>query len=492
MVRIMNRQERRDDTAISRLGLSKNQWRFILTILGLMIVVNFIRNDSPQNLSNDSVKSYQLHKNRVDHDNTRFLHETERLKNNYHGTPDLKSEIAVMITDESENPKSEDIESTQQINTSYSEDPSSTDPSEPLETKKTNKQTIHFVDEKDEKGTHKSGGKILCGRSIPLLDEEENSDNMEKENKRHKLSKEKDFIVLIGDDNHGYGQTNNQLNAIFRAQDYATDLNAKLALGKKGWAIKTLHSLFDPTIVEEALNATIVDIKHYPPSDNIYYNLSRHMYFYHTEFATPEEIEQKRLKLHRKLWSNPTRKNPKGKDMCSSIIHSNLNNNNKAYTVVHTRDMSDGKEGRRNSCFVRLRNNSRRNGVHPSGSCTMSASYIKSILRPINKLDQDIYVISNGDNTENLAELRKDEEIGKLIKTVPKEGSWAGGDMMMAILADVFIGTPISTFAGNIARARIALGLETSPNYLFLNSEMEPFCNSTCLFNKKVMSDYVG
>ncbi len=497
MVRMSRKQERKDCTTVSCLGMSNRQLRFIMTFLGLIIVSLSIHHDSQQFSSNDSVQSYHLQKQRTNYndniDHMSITGEIIRNTNYYHGIPLSKSETPVIITDERDDPKSEEIELTLQ-NVTNNSDSKSTNLSEPLETQTTNSQTVKVTDKK--KDTHKSGGKMLCGRSIPLLDDVEKADDtkkVEKENKvkKQKLSKKNDFIVVIGENNHGYGQTNNQLNAIFHAQDYATDINAKLALGKRGWAINTLHSLFDPSILEETLNVTIVDVKKFPPSDNIYYNRSRHMYWYHTEFASPEEIQQKRLKLHRNLWLHPTRKNPKGKDMCSSIIHSSLNNN-KAYTVVHARDMTDGKEGKENECFIRLRNNHRRSGVHPNASCAMTASYIKSILRPINKLNQDIYIISNGDNKEYLAELRQDDEIGKLIKTVPKKGSWAGGDMMMAILADVFIGTPISTFAGNIARARIALGFETSPNYLFLNTELEPFCNSTCLFDTKILSSYVG
>jgi hypothetical protein len=69
--------------------------------------------------------------------------------------------------------------------------------------------------------------------------------------------------------------------------------------------------------------------------------------------------------------------------------------------------------------------------------------------------------------------------------------------MMLAILADVFIGTPVSTMSGNIARARVALGFDPSTNYMFPKKKKdgerwEFFCDESCLYDVRILSHYVG
>jgi hypothetical protein len=71
--------------------------------------------------------------------------------------------------------------------------------------------------------------------------------------------------------------------------------------------------------------------------------------------------------------------------------------------------------------------------------------------------------------------------------------------MMLAVLADVFVGSPISTLAGNVARARVALGFNASTNYLFPKKKKndnadswEFFCDDRCLYDSSIMKSYVG
>ena len=73
------------------------------------------------------------------------------------------------------------------------------------------------------------------------------------------------------------------------------------------------------------------------------------------------------------------------------------------------------------------------------------------------------------------------------------------GDMMLGVLSSVFIGTPISTLSGNIARARVALGFDPKSNYMFpkkRHSGKEGWdfaCESAeCLYDTRFLSHYVG
>ena len=105
-------------------------------------------------------------------------------------------------------------------------------------------------------------------------------------------------------------------------------------------------------------------------------------------------------------------------------------------------------------------------------------------------LDHPIVFITDHQNPEVLERLLSDPEIGPQIRLVPEEASWIGGDMTVAVLSDVFIGNPASTFSGFIAKARVALGFKK--NYLFRakndRGEWEDVCDERCIFMKKIMN----
>ena len=78
---------------------------------------------------------------------------------------------------------------------------------------------------------------------------------------------------------------------------------------------------------------------------------------------------------------------------------------------------------------------------------------------------------------------------------------------MLGIISDVFIGTPTITLAGNIARARLAMGFDPTTNYLFMAKTKNDHNNKNKrsgeswapvrgikdgLFNKTLMGLYFG
>jgi len=99
----------------------------------------------------------------------------------------------------------------------------------------------------------------------------------------------------------------------------------------------------------------------------------------------------------------------------------------------------------------------------------MKPEYVKSILAPIGMLVHPIVIISDNQkgSKEALDRLLKDPEIGPMVRVVPKEARWKGGDMTLAVMANVFIGHPSSTLSGFIAKSRAALGFGHS-NYVHL------------------------
>ena len=51
-----------------------------------------------------------------------------------------------------------------------------------------------------------------------------------------------------------------------------------------------------------------------------------------------------------------------------------------------------------------------------------------------------------------------DKEIGHTVYVIPPKASWYGSDMTLAIMLNVFIGNPASTFSTFVAKARLSLG----------------------------------
>merc|ERR1712194_354083 len=95
--------------------------------------------------------------------------------------------------------------------------------------------------------------------------------------------------------------------------------------------------------------------------------------------------------------------------------------------------------------------------------------YIKSILGPIGMLARPIVIISDNQEGSNqvLDRLLEDPDIGPMVRVVPEGPRWKGGDMTLAVMANVFIGHPSSTWSGFIANSRVALGFGDS-NYINL------------------------
>ncbi|EJK65088.1 hypothetical protein THAOC_14105, partial [Thalassiosira oceanica] len=149
------------------------------------------------------------------------------------------------------------------------------------------------------------------------------------------------------------------------------------------------------------------------------------------------------------------------------------------YTVIHSRSLeSDGKRV--------LRRAHEKFGVDSSASLEYPADLISSIVAPLGMDQNSIFMITDGQDKNVAARLSADSNIGPVFQTIPKEISAVKGDLMLAILSDVFIGNPVSTFSLYIAQARYALGIENS--YLFYRRDEDgswgTFCNDEdCLYH---------
>ena len=128
-------------------------------------------------------------------------------------------------------------------------------------------------------------------------------------------------------------------------------------------------------------------------------------------------------------------------------------------------------------------------GCDPIAALEMEPEYIKAILEPIGMLDHPIIFITDHQRPDILDRLLEDPDIGQNIHLAPDDASWVGGDMTIALMADVFIGNPASTFSGFIVKSRMALGYEK--NYLFRRKTAQgkwiDVCGSFCIFNNLKM-----
>ena len=99
-----------------------------------------------------------------------------------------------------------------------------------------------------------------------------------------------------------------------------------------------------------------------------------------------------------------------------------------------------------------------------------------------------LYQYSDGQNPEILERLMSDPEIRPLIRIIPEESTWIGGDLAVAVMSNVFIGNPASSFSGFIAKARLALGF--GHNYLYRakneNGEWVTVCGDNCIYDNTI------
>mmetsp|Transcript_4075 Transcript_4075/g.6725 ORF Transcript_4075/g.6725 Transcript_4075/m.6725 type:complete len:280 (+) Transcript_4075:275-1114(+) len=175
------------------------------------------------------------------------------------------------------------------------------------------------------------------------------------------------------------------------------------------------------------------------------------------------------------------------KDMCSGInaIFGKDQRSSAMYSVIHSRSL-EGEPG-----YRLLRVLSKRSGCDRAAALEMKPDYIKAILKPLGMTKHPIVFITDGQNPAVLERLLADPDLGPMIRTVPEEACWIGGDLTLAIMSNAFIGNPASSFSGFIAKSRLALGF--GHNYLFRamdkdTGEWKTVCGDQCIFDKSVMN----
>ena len=310
--------------------------------------------------------------------------------------------------------------------------------------------------------------------------------------------------LLLLDGLETYGRTGNNLVELLHAFQYAKDKGLVVAIAMGSWAtymitemwmaiqdndIDAWKALFEHEFCakiifdkerelaqyEEVIELDIKDIFHYQRE-------GRHELDEYIEFQS-NIIRTLFRSYNLGVGVNP--RNQPVRDMCS-VLDTMFGSGKffSKYSVIHSRSL-EGEPGIR--ILERI---AERSGCHPLAALDMEPEYIKAILQPLGMLSHPILFITDHQRPEILDKLLADPDIGSNIRLIPNEASWVGGDITVAIMSDVFIGNPASSFSGFIAKSRVALGYEA--NYLFRkkdeNGKWVDSCdNNRCIFDNQVM-----
>jgi hypothetical protein len=83
-------------------------------------------------------------------------------------------------------------------------------------------------------------------------------------------------------------------------------------------------------------------------------------------------------------------------------------------------------------------------------------------------LQYPIVLITDGEDPTVEQRLKDDPEIGPMLRLVPADNSWIGGDITLATMSNVFIGNPASSFSGFLPSKEIHSTLATRHVILLL------------------------
>lgn len=307
------------------------------------------------------------------------------------------------------------------------------------------------------------------------------------------------ILVLEGYDT--YGRTGNRLRSLYDAIQYCRDNQYQLAIMDKSWAMDLITGMWmvhgnNPAewqlALERELCVRIIsgaeDVEGLP----VILKSSQELFEYKSD-SSFEEYVASRQWLYRTLFRRYNTgegvdyHGRRAKDMCSGIDSvfgeegesSIVYRSSVIYTVIHLRQLED-----RGVELMGLA--SRETGCDPMAALEMEPDYVKAILAPLDMLRHPIVIITDGQDLIPLQRLQSDPEIGPMIRVVSNDATWIGGDITLAVMSNVFIGNPASTFSHFIAQSRRALGFDN--NHLYRNrdenGEWQTVCGDKCLYSR--------
>jgi len=341
----------------------------------------------------------------------------------------------------------------------------------------------------------------VCERAAPIPHDEDMKFMQEYASCSSLNKPPEETTLLVLDEMQTFGRTGNNLIEFLHSFQYAKDHDVVLAIKRGTWVTHLLPIMWmaiqdhdmDAWIdfVEKAFCVKIFrDYDDLTQYKKIIHMETRDLFLYRYKGDDLNSYVESTGQIIRILWRSynkgvglSMRQKPVG-DMCSvleAIFGSEKHS--AVYSVVHSRTM-EGDPGLR--LLGQIAN---RSGCDPVAALNMEPEYVKAILAPLGMLDHPILFITDQQRPEILEKLLADPEIGPNIRLIPDEASWVGGDITVAVMANVFIGLPASTFSGFIAKSRVALGFDAT--YLFRKKnkagEWVDACDEHCIFDKHVM-----
>ena len=267
-----------------------------------------------------------------------------------------------------------------------------------------------------------------------------------------------------------YGRTGNQLIEFFSALQMARDKNMTLGITVENWAVKFLEDIW---LINQNDTRTKQWLQHLETSlcVKVFYskldlkglkttllNNTKELFEYKSD-APFDEFVASTMHSIRALYGPPINTR-----LCSGIdIIFGDEKKYAKYTAIHSRSREGtASKTMQNFCGIRR--------CDPVGALEMNPDYVKSILGPLGMLEYPIVLITDGQDASVIQRLITDPEIRPLLHMIPLEQSWVGGDMTLAIMADVFLGLPVSTFSTFISKARLSIGFGHSYLYRVKNN----------------------
>ncbi|KAL7530349.1 hypothetical protein ACHAXR_003440 [Thalassiosira sp. AJA248-18] len=312
------------------------------------------------------------------------------------------------------------------------------------------------------------------------------------------ITQDKPMLLISGVQSHG--RTGNNLVEFLHAIQQARDTDSQLGIMAGSWPIHLLTKMWmaiegdEDAWTSQFENAFCVkifqtqaqlegwDVTSLNTKDLLHYGM--YVKAPLGEYMASQEYAIRTLFRNYNTGVGYNRRHKPVKDMCSGIdALFGEKQRTAVYSVVHSRTL-EGAPGLR-----LLRTVARKSGCDPVAALEMEPDYVKSILKPLGMMKHPIVVISDGQNPTVVERLLADPEIGPMIRVVPEEACWLGGDLTLATMSNVFIGNPASSASAFIAKSRLALGF--GHNYLFRakdkKGQFRTVCGDHCVFDRTIM-----
>ena len=310
-------------------------------------------------------------------------------------------------------------------------------------------------------------------------------------------SEETKILLLEGMET--YGRTGNNLIEILHSLQYGKDNGYVVAIRFWSWPTYVINQMWmaiqDDIVawrhfVEQSLCVKIVDAD----DDLDRYNYvkildGRDLFTYQSREPISGKVEYmghilRTLYRSHNIGIGFTIQRMPVRDMCSVLDAIFGGERDSAvYSVVHSRSL-EGDPGLR--LLGRIADDS---GCDRTAALDMEPDYVKAILEPLGMLKHPILFITDHQRPEILENLLADPDVGPNIQLIPSDASWIGGDIAAALMADVFIGNPASTFSGFIAKSRLAFGYDAT--YMFRKKDEDgkwvDACSKICIYDRKIM-----